>query len=225
LNSKTHDLTNLSQPGDSWGDYLRKIKEIENQLKENDFIYIGVNWDDIDTTKPKESLSSKNVVNQNRDKTFIRKMYSYFSSFRFLSVQIQNNLKRLGYPLPVGKFNYYRKRAYVEKNTDLDNIMIYLDEVSKSKNINIILYLMPSFNHLEHQHYMKSFHDYFFSFSYQKIVIYNGHNDFPNLTEKYYIDIFDGHPNKNAHQIMSKYLEEKIIELDSLYSNPKKALR
>lgn len=218
--SKTHDLINLSQPGNSWGDYLRKIKEIENHLKENDFIYIGVNWDDIDSTNPNEFLSSKNVVNQNHDKTFIQKIYSNSSLFRFLSVQIQNNLKRLGYPLPIGRFNYYRKKAYVEKKQDLDNIMIYLEEVSKNNNIYIILYLMPNFNHLEHQHYMKSFHDYFLSLKYQKILIYNGHNDFLNPKEKYYIDIFDGHPNKNAHLIMSKYLEDKIIELDSSHIIP-----
>ena len=207
-----YNIYDLSASGDNWSDYVFKLKENEKNIKKGDIIFVGVNWNDVDfktesldiifSKKNKEIINSNVFENENSDR-FILKFYSKVELIRYLSATIMDNLKLIGYPLPVGTFNYFRKYAYSEKEKDLDRIIDYLVALSDTKESKIILYMMPNFNLLHQKKYMYNFHKYFLPKHTNSILVFDGHSDFEDLSVQYYIDLFDGHPNELAHTVIA----------------------
>ena len=51
INVPGYIVIDSSQAGDNWSDYIRIIKSLDQQLQPNDFIVIGVNWNDVNFKK------------------------------------------------------------------------------------------------------------------------------------------------------------------------------
>ena len=218
LRSKGLSVIDSSKSGDNWTDYYRTLITFE-QFDSVDFLVIGVNWNDVgfpvgqilnssgkkDTIKPREL---KHVNTEKGIKSIIPNIYAS-KLISTLSGNIQNKLKRMGYPLPIGNFHYFRTDAYKEHRQDLDLVYSKFLELSSVYDVNIILYLMPDFNLLNRPEYFETFTDGF-NYNNSSVYVINGIDKFKDAKDgEYCISIQDGHPNADA----SKKIASEIILL------------
>lgn len=224
-----YQLIDSSSSGDNWADYASILNCVKNDIDSGSIIIIGVNWNDIAFNSGaikkilNPSVGPIQIENQGIDvrsntkpNTFVsivRFVYAKSRLISFLSANIQNLFKRKGMPLPIGDFNYYRTKAYQDKDIELKMVMGLIDEISTKKDIHFILYLMPDFNLTKNVEYFKTFVSFFANFrNYKKIHLINGIEEFRNEKDGYYcISIHDGHPNGLAHKKIADRINNELI--------------
>jgi len=228
INVPSYIVIDSSQAGDNWSDYIRIIKSLDQQLHPNDFIVIGVNWNDVNFKKGlitkiihPDSNAKNNIISKAEKKekahglqAFVHSLYNSSKLIDFVSSNLQNTLRRKGIPLPIGDFQYFRAVAYHEKKTDLDSAMVFLNRTNITHNTHTILYLMPDFNLTKRLEYFKNYTNYFTERDSKYIQVMNGPELFYSAPDGYYcLSIHDGHPNDSADIKMAGQIQEKISKL------------
>ena len=229
---KNYKLYDFSQGGNNWFNYLIQIDTLSKNLDGNDILIIGVNWNDINfklgainswykqrnVDSPKKEIEPNKLgITNPREVVEIRGLKKYLRNIykshlvKVLSPQIQNFLKRHNLALPIGDFHYFRTKAYSEKAGEMDLIRDRITKIQKSKNITVIIYLMPDFNLLKNKKYFKKYIEYFNGWQSNGIVVINGFDDF-NYSENniYCLSIHDGHPNSLASKKISDHINKKM---------------
>ena len=224
LRDKGLGVIDSSTSGDNWVDYYRKILQFQ-QMDTVDFIVIGVNWNDVgfptgslvNYTKNLEILPPGELKHKNTKKGIARIIPNIYASklASTLSSYFQNELKRAGFPLPVGNFHYFRTEAYKEHSKDFEVIYSKFSELTSVYDLKIILYLMPDFNLLNRPEYFKTFSDEF-SFHRSNVYVINGLDSFKgNKDGEYCISIHDGHPNAVASKKIALDISLLISQISS----------
>lgn len=207
-----------SKSGNNWLDYFEQITHYQG-YDTTDFIVIGVNWDDVGFSIGAirelvrgESFNADfyfSENNKNSEFKGIRKIY-YSRLFSTLSAYVQSQMKRNGFPLPLGDFHYRRTTAYMDHAKDFEIIWSTLEDLVDTTNTEVLLYLMPEFNLTNRAYYFDNFVKEM-SMRPPEIHVLNGIEDFSSSRDgEFCISIYDGHPNAAASKKIAKDIVEYI---------------
>ena len=185
LKEQSFGVIDSSTSGDNWTDYYRKIVQFQH-MDTLDFIVIGVNWNDVDFpvgqivnfTNP--DIASPGELEHDNTKNGTRRFISNIYNSKLVSTLssfLQYELKRAGYPLPIGHFHYFRTQAYKEHHQDFEVVYSKLSELISAYDLKVTLYLMPDFNLLNRPEYFRTFINEF-SFNQSNIYVINGLTSF-----------------------------------------------
>ena len=220
-------ILDVSRPSNSTLDNYNSFKFYEKKFKPQ-FVFWAYNFNDILYSIPNDSPSKKTEITEILPqripekrtglKKYVLQVYSFSELTRYLSHNIQKQLKIRGIVMPVGEFHHLTKKAYLETNETWKNTQKLLDEVSQICNrdeSNFILYKMPEFNLLNHSnlfytidHEMENYVD-----SNKHIIYFNGIKDFNNEDgNKFMLSKYDGHPNELAHMRIAKKIANYITQ-------------
>ena len=217
IRSREIRVVDSSRSGDNWVDYYRNIIQFES-LDTIDFVVIGVNWNDVgfpvgaihDYLLNAETSSTGELKHVNVKKGINGLIPNIYSSklISTLSGNVQNQLKRIGCPLPIGNFHYFRTKAYPEHSNDFKVIWSDFNKIIDTSDTEILLYLMPDFNLTQRVEYFNTFVQEMNNYK-SNVHIINGIEKFRNAQEgEYCISVQDGHPNAAA----SKKIANEIME-------------
>ena len=226
MRSRGARVVDSSRSGDNWVDYYRNIIEYDS-IDTIDFVVIGVNWNDVgfpvgsihDYVLNEDKVSGGKLEHVNVKKGINGLIPNIYSSklISTLSSNIQNQLERIGCPLPLGNFHYFRTTAYQEHSDDFEVIWSALGHITDTSDTEIILYLLPELNLTKRV-------EYFYTFIQEmnknksSVHIINGIESFRNAQDgQYCISVQDGHPNaaaskKIANEIMDYIFAFKQID-------------
>ena len=223
--SKEILILDISRPSNSTLDNYNSFKFYENKFKPQ-FVFWAYNFNDILYSIPKEIpteiavaaevLPKRLPKKRNGLKKFVLQVYSFSELTRYLSKNIQKQLKFRGIVIPVGDFHHLTKQAYLETSEPWINTQKLLKEVSllcKKNQADFILYKMPEFNLLNHPNLFQSIDTAIDNFveSNKNITYFNGISDFKNEDgNKFMLSKYDGHPNELAHMRIAEKIAEYI---------------
>jgi hypothetical protein len=156
----------------------------------------------------------------------ISKIYNFLYTselVHFLLHETHKQLKVHGIILPGSQFDLMLK-SYWQNDDNWRQSKILLKEIidhSKEKDIQLIVYLFPEMDLLEHQNLftksresIKSFFDGF-----PDVYYIDGNEQFKNeISKDYVLSKYDGHPNEKAHKKIAEKVFELIKETNKAYS-------
>ena len=90
-------------------------------------------------------------------KKLILYIYNKSNLLKFLRRNILNFTARKGFLLPFGDTYYLSEKVYEYKKADIEKIFKSLNAVAINKEVEILIYLLPEFNVLNHSKYFKKF--------------------------------------------------------------------
>lgn len=164
-------------------------------------------------TKTTPKRTSKETTRLNK---FTKQVYSYSELLRYISANVQKELKTYGIVLPIGDFHYLTKKAYLEKSKDWNNTKSILSKTSQICQLNqseFILYKMPEFNLLDKNDLFSVINESLLNYcdSNSSIKYIDGNKDFNGLDgNDFKLSKYDGHPNEKAHLLIANSVFEHI---------------
>ena len=164
------------------------------------------------TKLPPKRINKK----KNNLKKYVSQLYSFSELTRYLSSNLQKQLKFKGIVIPLGEFYQLTQKTYLESNEKWRDTKKKLDRVSqicKKNQSQFILYRMPEFNLLNHSSLFTIVDNEILSYINKNddIVYYNGIKDFENeVASKFMLSKYDGHPNELAHLRIAKKIAAHI---------------
>jgi len=217
-------ILDVSRPSNTTLDNYNSFKYYYDRFKPQ-FVFWAYNFNDIlyslkevHTSESTEKTPPKRISKQ-RDglKKYVLQLYSFSELTRYLSTNLQKQLKFQGIVLPIGDFYHLTQKVYTETNEnwmDTKNKLDMVSQICKTNQSKFILYRMPEFNLLNHPNLFHSIDKELINYvNYNKNIIYhNGLNDFLDENGyKFMLSKFDGHPNQLAHFRIAKNIADYII--------------
>jgi lysophospholipase L1-like esterase len=216
-------ILDISRPSNSTLDNYNSFMFYQEKFKPQ-FVFWAYNFNDIlysipevNPSKNAEILPPKRASKKKEGlKKYVSQLYSYSELTRYLSSNIQKQLKFQGIVMPVGEFYQLTQKTYLDTNKNWIDTKKKLDTVSqicKTNQSQFIIYKMPEFNLLNHTDLFNSLDKEFVNYanSNNNIIYFNGINDFKNEnSEKFMLSKYDGHPNELAHLRIAKKIAEYI---------------
>jgi len=219
-------ILDVSRPSNSTLDNYNSFIFYNKKFKPQ-FVFWAYNFNDIlysipqpqqvnlakktEKSPPKRMSKKKNGL-----KKFTSQLYSFSELTRYLSSNIQKQLKFRGIVMPLGEFYQLTQKTYLETNKNWIDTKKKLDtvlQICKKSQSKFILYRMPEFNLLNHSNLFYSIDKEIVNYvnSNKNIVYYNGIKDFENEdSDKFMLSKYDGHPNKLAHMRIAEKIAKYI---------------
>lgn len=153
---------------------------------------------------------------RNKSKAFVKKLYSKSELLRFLSSNLQKELKLQGIVLPFGDFHFLTTEGYNTTNPNWNTTIKLLDDVvniCEADSSQLIVYKMPEFNLLERPELFSEINRSLESYnqSAKSMIYFNGQDDFSKDDgSDFMISRYDGHPNSLAHNVIAKRIAAHI---------------
>jgi len=195
-------VLDLSRPSNNTLDNYNFFRHYSEIFKPN-YVILGYNFNDIlgDLTLEKSQLKLENKT-------------------RFLSKKIQKELKLRGYVLPFGEFYSLTHSFYAENGKRWQESAKIFDSMiaqCQKNNINFLIYNLPEFNLLKNKDLFVNVNSTLNGYFKDKedIIFINDISDFKD-EDNYMISKYDGHPNKKAHEVISKRIVKELMR-DSLF--------
>ena len=225
-------VLDVSKPSSNNLDNNQTYFEFVNTFKP-DIVIIGYNLNDVEGNlhKINDSVSiSGNFKGKKASGAepvrLISKIYNFLYTselVHFLLHETHKQLKVHGIILPGSQFDLMLK-SYWQNDDNWRQSKILLKEIidhSKEKDIQLIVYLFPEMDLLEHQNLftksresIKSFFDGF-----PDVYYIDGNEQFKNeISKDYVLSKYDGHPNEKAHKKIAEKVFELIKETNKAYS-------
>ncbi|WP_299045464.1 hypothetical protein [uncultured Polaribacter sp.] len=218
-------ILDVSRPSNSTLDNYNSFMFYQEKFKPH-FVFWAYNFNDILYTLPiitsskkteKTKLPPKRInKKKNNLKKYVSQLYSFSELTRYLSSNLQKQLKFKGIVIPLGEFYQLTQKTYLESNEKWRDTKKKLDRVSqicKKNQSQFILYRMPEFNLLNHSSLFTIVDNEILSYINKNddIVYYNGIKDFENeVASKFMLSKYDGHPNELAHLRIAKKIAAHI---------------
>ena len=216
-------ILDISRPSNSTLDNYNSFMFYQEKFKPQ-FVFWAYNFNDILYSIPQVNSSEKadilppKRVSKNKIglKKYASQLYSFSELTRYLSSNIQKQLKFQGIVMPIGEFYQLTQKTYLETNKNWIDTKKKLDTVSqicKTNQSKFILYRMPEFNLLNHSNLFYSLDKELVNYvnSNENIIYHNGISDFKNEnSEKFMLSKYDGHPNELAHFKIAKKIAKYI---------------
>ena len=154
-------------------------------------------------------------------KSFVKNVYRNSKLAWFVSRRSQNYLRTQGVELPFGEFHYFTKVGYQPDNPQwkaTQDILEQMQQLCSSNECQLIVYKMPSFHLLPHQHFFQQLDTEIARvLGENDIEFINGKDDFDESRfEDYILSKYDGHPNALAHDHIAQSLTSKILNQASI---------
>ncbi|MBR9913991.1 MAG: hypothetical protein GYB32_04045 [Algicola sp.] len=228
LNGKTLQVLDISRPSNNTIDNYNSFNYYEARFKPH-VVFWAYNFNDIlggfetsqgigttdSTTKnPPKRAKKKSRTNA---KAFVKNLYSKSELARYLSTNLQKELKLQGIVMPFGDFYFLTTEGYKETNKNWITTTQLFDDVAQECEENtseFILYQMPEFNLLERPELFAEINDAFLTYSASKqhLTYMNGASDFPKGEgSDFLMSRYDGHPNEKAHDVIAKRIANYIF--------------
>lgn len=224
-------VLDLSRPSNNTLDNYTFFRHYSEIFKPN-YVILGYNFNDIlgDLTLEKSQLKLENKTNiqpnlvtikkDNSLKALSKKIYNTSELTRFLSKKIQKELKLRGYVLPFGEFYSLTHSFYAENGKRWQESAKIFDNMiaqCQKNNINFLIYNLPEFNLLKNKDLFVNVNSTINGYFKDKegIIFINDISDFKD-EDNYMISKYDGHPNKKAHEVISKRIVKELMR-DSLF--------
>ncbi len=216
-------ILDISRPSNSTLDNYNSFMFYQEKFKPQ-FVFWAYNFNDILYSIPQVNSSKKTEIlppkriskKKNGLKKYVSQLYSFSELTRYLSSNIQKQLKFRGIVIPLGEFYQLTQKTYLETNKNWIDTQKKMDSVSQiciQNKSKFILYRMPEFNLLNHPNLFYSMDTEIDNYvnSNKNIIYFNGIKDFENEDgDKYMLSKYDGHPNELAHMRIAKKIAKYI---------------
>ncbi|WP_439152364.1 SGNH/GDSL hydrolase family protein [Winogradskyella sp.] len=223
-------VLDISRPSNNTFDNYQAFLSYQEQFKPQ-LVFWAYNFNDVlgdfkHRQKPKasieKSLKSRKIESQRTPKAIAKQVYSKSQLARYVSTNLQKELKLRGFVLPVGDFHFLVNEGYNDEHLNWKHSKTIIEEVNvtcKMQSAKLMLYKMPEFNLLERPQLFTNVNKRLENFTKTKTILYlNGDNDFAEGDiQQFMISKYDGHPSAYAHKIIADSVAKYIINnLDKL---------